>query len=122
MFPSPDVDDLKTYSETLAQGRLLVRRCNKCGEHHHYPRSYCPFCGNGDTGWTESSGTGEIYAFTRWRQRDKVTVPAFVSLPEGPSVLGLIADCDPEALRIGDRVRLAETQTHGSMPVFTRDI
>ena len=121
MLPAPDVQELTAFDEALAQSRLLVRHCNSCGEHHHYPRSYCPLCGSGDTGWTQAAGTGVIYTFTRWRQRDGVTVAAFVTLPEGPSLLCLIEDGDPESLTIGDPVRLAQAQRGGSMPVFIRD-
>ena len=119
MTPVSDVEELKAYQDALTQGRLLVRRCNACGEHHHYPRSYCPFCGSSDTGWTEAIGTGEIYSLTVWRRKDHLTVPAFVTLPEGPSVLAIIAGANPQGLKIGGRVRLAAVQENGALPTFT---
>ncbi|WP_313802159.1 Zn-ribbon domain-containing OB-fold protein [Sphingobium sp.] len=118
MVPAPDVEERKAYDEALMEGRLLVRHCNACDAHHHYPRSYCPFCGSGDTDWTVAAGTGHVYTLTRWRQRDKVVVAAYVTLPEGPSVLSLIVGDDAQGLTIGDEVRLAATQGSGSMPSF----
>ena len=119
MTPAADVADLQAYTAALADGRLLLRHCTQCGQHHHYPRSYCPFCSSGKTDWTEAAGAGEIYSFTIWRRRDDVSVPAFVTLDEGPSILALIDETSPDKVRIGGRVRLAPMQAGQSLPTFS---
>ncbi|HKR89600.1 MAG TPA: zinc ribbon domain-containing protein [Phenylobacterium sp.] len=119
MTPAPDVADLQVYTAALADGRLLLRRCAQCGQHHHYPRSYCPFCSSGETDWTQAVGEGEVYSFTVWRRRDDVSVPAFVTLDEGPSILALIDESVPDQVRIGARVRLAPMRAGQSLPTFS---
>lgn len=121
MIPGPDTEDLKTYQDALAEGRLIVRHCNACGEHHDYPRSYCPFCGSGDTGWTQSDGTAEVYSVTVWRLKTGAMVPAYVTVPEGPTMLALIHGDDAEGVRIGDRVRFAGVRPGSALPTFSRD-
>ena len=118
-IPDPDITDIAAFGAALAEGRLLVRHCTACDRHHHYPRSYCPFCGSGATDWTESNGTATIYSLTRWRKRDGAIVPAFVTLPEGPTIMAMIVGDDDERLRIGDRVRLAPTPATPALAAFT---
>lgn len=120
-IPASDTEDTRAYQDALAQGLLLVRRCNGCGEHHDYPRSYCPFCGSGDTGWTQSEGIAEVYSITVWRLKAGAMVPAFVTLPEGPTMLALIDGQDAEAVAIGDRVRFAGVKPGNALPLFARD-
>lgn len=120
MIPGPDAEDIKTYLGALAEGRLIVRHCNACGEHHDYPRSYCPLCGSGDTDWTQSQGVGEVYSITIWRTKAGATVPAYVTLPEGPTMLALIAGDDAESVRIGDRVQFSGIQPDSRLPTFLR--
>ena len=38
--------ETKTFWDAAGEGRLLVKQCDDCGEHHHYPRAACPFCGS----------------------------------------------------------------------------
>ena len=35
--------ETKAYWDAAGEGRLLVKQCDDCGEHHHYPRAACPF-------------------------------------------------------------------------------
>ena len=36
--------ETKPFWDAAAQGRLLVKKCQACGQSHHYPRALCPFC------------------------------------------------------------------------------
>jgi uncharacterized OB-fold protein len=36
--------ETKAFWDAAGEGRLLVKQCDDCGEHHHYPRAACPFC------------------------------------------------------------------------------
>ena len=56
------------YFAAAAEGRLLLKKCSDCGEVHHYPRPFCPFCWSGNVDWTESRGTGVIYSYSVTRR------------------------------------------------------
>ncbi len=88
----------------------------------HYPRPICPFCGSDRTEWTESPGRGVIYSFSVMRRATPPYVIAYVTLDEGVTMMTGLVDCDVDALRIGQPVRVVWTPTDGGPPVpmFTR--
>src|SRR6185503_5257015 len=106
-IPAPPVNlETKPFWDAAADGKLLVKRCEACGERHYYPRAICPFCGSDRTAWLEASGRGTIYSYSVFR---RVPVPyaiAYVTLEEGPTVMTNIVDGDLDAIRIGQRVRV----------------
>jgi uncharacterized OB-fold protein len=65
--------------------------------------------------WVEASGRGSVYSFTINR-RGQADLPAYrqvgpyvlayVELDEGPRVMTNIVDCDPDSVRIGQRVEV----------------
>ena len=93
-----------------AEGRLLLKRCDRCASVIWYPRAFCPDCKSTETSWFEATGAGEVYSFTVNRRGDgpwKEVAPyvlAYVQLDEGPRVMTNIVDCDVESVRIGQRV------------------
>ena len=104
-----------------AEGRLTLGRCTACGEVHHYPRALCPFC-LAPTVFEAASGLGVIYSLSVSRRGPKApSVLAYVTLDEGPSVLGRIVDCDVNSLSIGQRVasRLPNPDPTDLSPSFT---
>ena len=119
MTVEPDLPHIQAFQDALLNGRLLIGHCRSCDSYHHYPRSYCPHCGSGDTQWVRAHGNGQIYSLTIWRRKDALTVPAFVTLREGPSLLATIVCEQPEAVRIGDAVRLLPNQSAGGLPAFS---
>jgi uncharacterized OB-fold protein len=109
------------YFEAAKQGRLMLKKCNACGEHHHYPRALCPFCFSDKVEWVQAQGTGEIYTYSV--QRRGAPTPfciAYVTLAEGVKMMTNIVDCDLDSVKVGQRVKVAFKQTEGgfSMPVF----
>lgn len=100
------------FWRAVAQGRLLVPRCDSCGGAFWYPRSLCPLCGSFDTRLEESVGTGSIYSFaiTHRGPGDYAAVGpyvlAYVELDEGPRILTNIVGVDPADLAIGQWVRV----------------
>lgn len=113
---NPETDP---YWDAARQERLLIKRCNACGEPFHYPRTLCPFCFS-DTSWEQASGEGTIYSYTIVHQHDEAYVLAFVALAEGPVMMSNILTADPQSLRIGQTVRVAFAPTTGEdlVPVF----
>jgi uncharacterized OB-fold protein len=110
----------KPFWDAAQEGRFLIKRCTACGEPHWYPRNLCPFCFSSDTVWQESPGEGVIYTFSVMRYNTPVPYGiGYVTLDEGVSLLTNFVDCDLDALRIGQRVKLKWTAVESGPPVFT---
>lgn len=122
-IPAPAINpENERYFEAARNGKLLVGKCDDCGATHFYPRPLCPHCFSERTEWVPAKGSGVIYTYSTMRRG--VPVPytiAYVTLDEGVSMMTNIVDCDPDTLKIGDRVKLvfkpAEDGT--SVPMFT---
>lgn len=108
------------FWEAANNGRLMLGRCKACGKLHYYPRALCPYC-FGDAELTEASGTGTIYSYTVMRKVPSPYVFAFVTLAEGVTMVTNIVDCDFDAIRIGDPVRLVfkAAEGGGKVAMFT---
>lgn len=48
---------VKTYYDALEEGKILGRRCTKCGHVEYPPYLACNLCGNLDTEWVELGST-----------------------------------------------------------------
>ena len=106
------------YFEAAKEGKLLVGKCNDCGEYHFYPRLLCPHCFSDKTEWVPAKGTGMIYSYSTMRRG--VPMPytiAYVTLDEGVSMMTNIVDCDTDAIKIGDKVRLIFKPAEDGTPV-----
>ena len=114
--PSPET---KTFWDGAAAGKLLFKRCRTCGEPHYYPRALCPFCLSDATEWQEAAGTGTLYSYSVMRRAEVPYVIAYVTLDEGVTMMTNLVDCDVDALRIGQRVKVKFTPTDGGPPVPT---
>jgi uncharacterized OB-fold protein len=103
------------------EGVLKFRRCTACAKPNWYPRAVCPYC-FGDTDWEASKGTGEIYSVSVTRRAGPIPFAiAYVRLDEGVTMLTNITDCDLDALKIGQRVKLVfkPTEDGNHLPMFT---
>jgi uncharacterized protein len=113
---------LEPYWEAARNGKLLLKKCADCGQTHYYPRPICPFCMSDKTEWIEASGKGTIYTWSVERRAPEPYAIAFVSLPEGPTILTAIVDTDLDAISIGQSVKLSfETRGDQPVPVFSPD-
>jgi len=118
--PQPD-PETQSWWDACGEGRLSVRHCKACGQNHFPPRNICPYCFSDDTEVKQVAGTGQIYSFSVMRRAAKPYVLAFVTLDEGPTMMTNIATSTPDAVRIGQRVRVTfeATDTGYKLPVFT---
>ena len=113
--PNPET---QPYWDAAAAGELVLKKCNACGELHFYPRSICPFCFSDDTTWQEASGEGTIYTYSVMRRGAPVPYAiAYVTLAEGVTMMTNIVDCDLDAVRIGQKVRVVFKPSEGGPPV-----
>lgn len=100
------------FWDGCAAERLVLPKCDKCGELIWYPRRFCPFCGSNEVTSTEVRGTGSVYSFTISRRGAgayRAAAPyvlAYVELDDGPRVMTNIVDVDPEAVTVGQRVEV----------------
>lgn len=121
-IPAPRVlPESLPFWQAADAGRYLVKKCNSCGQVHHYPRDICPFCLSADTVWQDSPGTGVVYSFSTMGKDDAAYTLAYVTLDEGVTVMSNLVDCDPKQVVIGQRVRVVFTPTEGghAVPMFT---
>ena len=122
-IPSPAVNaENKPFFDAAVRGRLLIKKCISCGEVHHYPRAICPYCFSDRTEWMEAKGSGTIYTCSVLRRG--VPEPyciAYVTLEEGVSMLTNIVDCDLDAVRIGQKVKVVfkPSESGAPVPMFT---
>jgi uncharacterized OB-fold protein len=113
--------DNTSFWQAAAQGRLMLKRCNACGEAHWFPRPICPFCGSDDTGWVPASGKGTVYSVSVTRKAGPTAYAlAYVTLEEGVTLMTNIVDCDLDTVRIGDPVQVVFKNSPGgqAVPMF----
>ncbi len=117
--PPPVQPDTLAFWQAADEGRLLVKRCRGCGEHHHYPRDLCPFCGSSDTEWREAAGTGLVYSFSTMGQGESAYTLAYVMLDEGPTMLSNLIGSLPFA--VDQRVQVVFMPSAGghAVPMFS---
>jgi uncharacterized OB-fold protein len=101
-FAGPDT---LPWAEAATRGVLLIKQCLACGEHHYYPRPFCPFCFSERTEYREASGEATIYSYSITRAAEPYVI-AYVTLAEGPTLMTNIVDTPLEAIRIGLPVTL----------------
>ena len=118
-IPAPEANpETKPFWDAAAEGKLLIKRCRACGEAHYYPRALCPHCFSAETAWQEAKGEGTIYSYSVVRRGAPVPYAiAYVTLAEGVTMMSNIVDCDLDAIRIGQRVKVVFKPTDGGPPV-----
>lgn len=121
-IPAPHIlPDSQPFWTAADEGRLLLKKCNDCGQVHHYPRDICPFCLSANTVWQDAEGKGTVYSFSTMGKGDAAYTLAFVTLAEGLTLMTNLVDCDPSQLCIGDPVRVVFRPSEGgpAVPMFT---
>ena len=106
-LPQPDLET-QPFWDATREGRLLIKHCNACGEHHFYPRPFCPTCWSDDVEWVEASGRASLYTWSVVYRNDLPPfgervpyVAAVVDLAEGPRMMTNVVDCEFDALAVG---------------------
>ena len=117
-IPAPEASpETRPFWEAATAGRLLIGTCKACGKPHYYPRALCPFCGSDATEWVAASGRGAVYSYSVMRRLPVPYALAYVTLDEGVTMMTNIVDCDLDAIRIGQRVKVVFKPTEGGPPV-----
>jgi uncharacterized protein len=110
------------YFAAAAEGRLLLKKCRDCGQAHHFPRPFCPFCWSGNVEWSDAKGTGTVYSYSVTRRGAGAPFcMAYVALDEGPTMMTNIVDVDLDTVKIGQRVKVVfkRSESGTAVPMFT---
>src|SRR5262245_7298899 len=110
-------ESTQPFWEAALEDRLVATRCTNCGTFILPPTVYCFACQHQEFEWVELAGTGTVYAFTVVRHalspHLEAVVPYVVGVIEldgtqgaGARMIANIVDCDPDSVRIGDKVRI----------------
>jgi uncharacterized OB-fold protein len=110
-------ESTQPFWDAALEGRLVATRCTNCGTFILPPTVFCFACQHQDFEWVELPGTGTVYAFTVVRHalspQLEAVVPYVAGVIEldgtqgaGARMIANIVDCDPDAVRIGDKVRI----------------
>ncbi|MFN8036708.1 MAG: Zn-ribbon domain-containing OB-fold protein [Acidimicrobiia bacterium] len=125
-LPNPDLES-RPYWDAARDGRLLIQRCDACGEAIFYPRPFCPRCWSDRVQWIEASGRATLYTYSIVHRNDLPPFPervpyvtAVVDLEEGPRMLTNVVDCAFDDLRIGMalEVTFRPISSDFTLPVF----
>jgi uncharacterized protein len=117
---APVTDPLTVpFWDAARQGRLVIQRCQACGELRWPPLVGCPECHSRDATWDEVRPTGTIWSFVVYHRafaaelKDEIPYTvAMVHLDDGPYLVGRFEDAGRRPA-IGDRVTAVFTETGG---------
>lgn len=93
--------DAAFYRAGLADGNVLLQRCDECGKVRFPPLPTCPYCASRAVSVITAVGTGRVYSWVTVRQAltpeaaaDVPYAVAVVELAEGCRVFGRLRDID----------------------------
>jgi uncharacterized protein len=110
-LPVP-TDVSQPFWDAAKEHRLVFQYCREAGRFQHYPRSVSVYTGMPTLEWREVEGRGFIYAVTvthRGPPAFRGTEPyvvATMQLDEGVRIVSNIVNCNPDDVRVGQRVKL----------------
>jgi uncharacterized OB-fold protein len=133
VYPVP-MDDphanalIQPFWDNALKGVLSATRCRNCGTCILPPQPRCFVCQHKEFDWIELSGFGTIYTFTvvrhPLRPELKAVVPYVAGIIEldgtqgaGARLQANIINCDPEKVRIGDKVRVVFDKVSDTLAV-----
>ena len=93
---------VKPYYDWLHEGKIMARKCTKCGAVEWPPLLGCNTCGSPDMEWIEMSGKGQMVQMvmpapiTRKPEMNDIKPYCFgvIELPEGPAINAMVRGVD----------------------------
>ena len=112
------------FYEYCNERRLVMQRCDDCGEYMFPPRPICPNCWGSTLTWSDLSGRATVETFSIEMRPspgldlEAPYVVAMVRTEEGPAMLTNI-DADPEEVTIDMEVEVDFREfLDGLVPIF----
>ncbi len=115
------------FWEATKEKKFLLQFCATTGKAIWYPRDFSPHALGGNVEWREASGKGVVYAVSVMHRPGNPAmaeaVPyavALIDLEEGARMLSNVVNCDPDSIKVGDKVKPAWEPLEGGrhLPVF----
>ena len=112
-LPTPD-NETQPFWDGTREGKLLIKKCNACGEFHFYPRPFCPKCWSDDVEWYEASGKATLYTWSVVHRND---LPPF---PEAASVRlpMVVATADVKAVAVASATGAKVSERSHELELF----
>lgn len=126
-YPDLAIDHLnKNFWKGCLQKKLLINRCQNCGNYIHLPRPMCPVCWSENVVPTEVSGKGTLFLFSLLHQEgpgtpDNPYPVIVVELAEQQRLrmTSTIVNCSKSDIRIGIAVEVVWIDRKGApIPAF----
>ena len=57
------------FQRALAEGEILLPKCDDCGAYHFFPRVLCPHCHGSAISWMKARGKGRVPTTTVVRRK-----------------------------------------------------
>lgn len=109
---------LTRYLAHLEKGELAYQVDVETDRAIFFPRVIAPGSGNAALEWRVSSGRGTVYATTVNRPRDKAPYNvALIDVEEGFRMMSSVRDIEPDAVKVGMRVKLKVELVEGAAPL-----
>jgi uncharacterized OB-fold protein len=111
------------FAVFLKEGELRLQVCGACGKQVFFPRTACPYCGDGGLEWRKASGRGTVYSTTVVRQRPDRGGDynvAIVELAEGARMMSRVEGVAPGDVQIGMAVTASIAEANGAPIVVFR--
>lgn len=126
--PLPPINEVSRFFwENCKKHKLVIQKCNNCGQLQYFPRRICANCWSESLGWILSKGKGTVYSYTVVRRAPlkafEPDVPfsvALIDLDEGVTMVSSVIGCKPDDVRIGMPVAVMFEDVTGevSLPKF----
>ncbi len=126
-LPRPSAES-KPYWDAAREHRLVVQKCNTCGEFWFPPSQRCAHCLSDDHAWTAVKGTGTVFSFVTYQRLyhkgwdgEVPYVVAVIELDEGPRMLSAVVGIPPEKVACDMAVKVVfdDVTPDATLPKFT---
>ncbi len=113
--PSPaPTEETEPFWAACREHRLAYQACLACERAQFPPGTICRRCHSDRLEWRSASGAGRVHSFSVVHRAptpafaaDVPYVLALIDMPEGFRLMANVVGCEPDRVRIGDRVEVA---------------
>ncbi|MDF1856454.1 OB-fold domain-containing protein [Pseudooceanicola sp.] len=109
------------FQRALANGEILLPKCNDCGAYHFFPRVLCPHCHGAAISWERATGAGSVHTTTivrRKPERGGDYNVCMVELEEGVRMMSRVEGISPENVVIDMAVTAFVGEAEGAPAVL----
>ncbi len=109
------------FQRALAEGEILLPKCDDCGAYHFFPRVLCPHCHGTAISWKQAAGKGRVYTTTvvrRSANRGGDYNVCMVELQEGVRMMSRVEGIAPGEVAIDMAVTAFVGEAEGAPAVL----